>query len=151
MVLVIVVVVVVAVTLLPTILGLALLEAVNGLGTKPGLTPSGTAFAAGNPVASACSTEQVAANARVVTGDRTYRSTVGDSTITFSSIVFEVTEPSGASYGNTGTGSFALVNPSGVVVASSEVRSGGLTMISAGRTTRTVTPRRLRSPASSRS
>jgi hypothetical protein len=90
----------------------------------------GSAFAVGNPVASQCTPALGKADLCVysATADHyIYTLTVESSTITFSSALFEVKTPTGAVYGPTGGGGFAIQSESGVAVA--YVTPGSLTAL----------------------
>jgi hypothetical protein len=127
---IVVIVVVVVAVVTPILLSFLLFGAVSSVGTQPGATPIGSAFYAGDPTANACSTEQAAESACVVAGDWIYQLVVESSTVDFGSVLFEVKTAAGAIFGNTGTGSFALVNASGAVVATSQIGPGALAMTS---------------------
>jgi hypothetical protein len=90
----------------------------------------GSAFTAGNPVASQCTSALGKADLCVysATADHyIYTLTVESSTISFSSALFEVKTPTGAVYGPTGGGGFAMQSESGVAVA--YVTPGSLTAL----------------------
>jgi flagellin-like protein len=103
----------------------------GGVGSKP----IGSAFNAGNPIASTCitgSSQTIGASAVTggcKAGDFIYTLTVESSTVSFGSVLFEVKTSSGAVYASQGgSGGFAVLNIAQQVVAVSVTGAGGLAM-----------------------
>jgi hypothetical protein len=117
------VLVVLVVVVVPIVLSVVLYSEVTGP-SSPGSTPIGSAFAAGNPVASSCTSAMVSGNVCATVGDFVYTLSVEQSSIELDDVQFEVHTPTGAIFTNTGVGEFALVTFSGAVGAFSTVSSG---------------------------
>jgi archaeal type IV pilus assembly protein PilA len=112
------------------VLAAVLYVLISGLTHGPGSTPIGSAFTAGNPVASSCTSAQVTANICKATTHYIYTLTVETSTISFTSALFEVKSSTGAIVTATGGGGFAIVNISGTAVA--YLTTGSLTSLAMG-------------------
>jgi flagellin-like protein len=106
------------------VLAAVLYVLISGLTHGTGSAPIGSAFAAGNPVASnsgysgttsACSSSTTAVASAIKAGDWTYTLTVESSSVSFGSIGMEV-KTSGGSIA-TSAGGFYIVNTAGNVVA----------------------------------
>jgi flagellin-like protein len=100
------------------VLAAVLYVLITGLTHGPSSTGIGGAFNAGNPVGSKCTTaaQTYAANG-CLTGDYEYTLTVESSSITMSSIEFQVKAASGSILSVAGVGGFSLVNTAGTPVA----------------------------------
>jgi flagellin-like protein len=106
------------------VLAAVLYVLISGLTHGPGSTPIGSAFTAGNPTTSTCGTGLTYAAASAsgkggcLAGDYIYTLTVESSTVSMSSVLFEVKTSSGAILALTaGTGGFSVMNIQGQVVA----------------------------------
>jgi len=82
---------------------------ISGLTKGPGSTPIGTAFAAGNPTAGTCTGPQVTAHQCAVAGNEIFTLTIEQSTVTMSSVLFEVKNPGGSAFANTLAAGFAIM------------------------------------------
>jgi hypothetical protein len=127
----IVVIVIVAVAVVvPTLFSLALFGIANECcATGPGSIPIGTAVAFGSPEGSACRSVEAEAGICVTSGNWIYEFLITQSSLDLSDVLFEVETTPGPIFDNSGTASFAVLNFTGSVVASTELNPGGLVMI----------------------
>ena len=88
-------------------------------GTCSGLTPIGSAFSAANPITSTCPTGDTYAANGCAAGDYTYTLTVEVSTVSFSSVLFEVRTAAGRVLNVTPAGGFSVMSIAGAVAAQS--------------------------------
>jgi archaeal type IV pilus assembly protein PilA len=113
------------------VLAAVLYVLISGLTHGPGSTPIGSAFTAGNPVASQCSAGSTYAANGCLAGNYIYTLTIESSTVSFGSVLFEVKTSSGA-VATTGTkaGGFSVMTIGGAVAAQSTAvaAGGGLAM-----------------------
>jgi archaeal type IV pilus assembly protein PilA len=102
------------------VLAAVLYVLISGLTHGPGSTPIGSAFTAGNPVASQCAAGSTYAANGCLAGNYIYTLTVESSTVSFGSVLFEVKTSSGA-VASTGTkaGGFSVMTIGGAVAAQS--------------------------------
>jgi flagellin-like protein len=115
------------------VLAAVLYVLISGLTHGPGSTPIGSAFSAGNPVASTCPTGYTYAGATGVTThgckatDQIYTLTIETSTVTMGSVQFEVKTATGSIYAvGANGGGFSVMTIGGVVAAqSTAIASGG--------------------------
>ena len=106
------------------VLAAVLYVLISGLTHGPGNTPIGSAFTAGNPIASTCAagSAQTIPPVAATTGgckvaDFIYTLTVESSTVSFGSVLFEVKTSSGSIFAGAASSSFALLSISGTVAA----------------------------------
>jgi hypothetical protein len=98
-------------------------------GNQSGSMPIGTAFAAGNPLASNCPTGSTFARNGCNAGDFTYSLTVESSTVDLDNVLFEVETSVGDPYAPGSPAGFSILNGSGYAEAEYAVpSSGGLVM-----------------------
>jgi archaeal type IV pilus assembly protein PilA len=123
------------------VLAAVLYVLISGLTHGPGSTPIGSAFAAGNPHTGTCS---AAGSGCTAVNDFIETLTIEQSTVTFGSVLFEVTTSAGLAWGcgSTGTGTgagtacaFSVITSTGTVVASSAFVAGAGMVMSGGFTT----------------
>ncbi len=123
------------------VLAAVLYVLISGLTHGPGSTPIGSAFTAGNPVASTCvagagqggAAPAVATGLALgfscITGHYTYTLTVEQSTVSFGSVLFELKTSGGGVYPNAAAGSFSILNIAGAIVATEPLAAAaGLAM-----------------------
>ncbi|MCI4372820.1 MAG: type IV pilin [Thermoplasmata archaeon] len=111
------------------VLAAVLYVLISGLTHGPGNTPIGTAFAIGAPISGSCTAAQVTAKICATAGDQIWTFTIEQSTITLSSVQFEVKSPGGTALGNTLAASFAIQTITGTEVASYAIAAAaGLAM-----------------------
>jgi hypothetical protein len=118
--------IVAVVVVVPVLASGLLFGATPNVGPTPvGVQPP---LVVGNPTDSTCTSASAAAGACVTPGDWIYHLTIETSTITFGSVLFKVTNWTGAVFHNPGEGSFALVGSTGSAAAWTQLPSGGLAM-----------------------
>ncbi|HTV12586.1 MAG TPA: archaellin/type IV pilin N-terminal domain-containing protein, partial [Acidimicrobiales bacterium] len=98
------------------VLAAVLYVLISGLTHGPGSTPIGSAFAVGNAKSATC-TGTVATNGCAAGGKGIYNLTIEQSTVTFSSVLFEVITAGGGAYPAASGASFALVSVSSGMTA----------------------------------
>ncbi len=98
----------------------------SGLTHGPGNTPIGSAFTAGGAVLNTGAPTGACASAHYC-----YTLTVESSTVTFSSVQFEVKNSAGSVFANTVAGKFSILAVNGTVVASQTIPVGGVAMTGA--------------------
>jgi flagellin-like protein len=99
------------------VLAAVLYVLITGLTHGPGSVGIGTAFNAGNPIASKCAAGGTVATTGCLAGDFIYTLTVESSSVTFTSAEWQVKTSSGSIAAATGVGAFSIVNVGGVAVA----------------------------------
>jgi archaeal type IV pilus assembly protein PilA len=113
------------------VLAAVLYVLISGLTHGPGSTPIGSAFTAGNPVASQCAAGSTYAANGCLAGNYIYTLTIESSTVSFGSVLFEVKTSSGAIAATaTKAGGFSVLTIGGVVAAqaTSIAAASGLAM-----------------------
>ena len=102
------------------VLAAVLYVLISGLTHGPGSTPIGSAFTAGNPVASQCPAGDTFAANGCLAGNYIYTLTIESSTVSFGSVLFEVKTSAGAiALTGTKAGGFSVLTIGGVVAAQS--------------------------------
>ena len=106
------------------VLAAVLYVLISGLTHGPGSTPIGSAFTAGNPIASNPATVQTYAATGCLggaagTGHYCYTLTIESSTVAFNSVLCQVKTSAGAIQTAAAVGGFSIVNIAGAVVAQS--------------------------------
>ncbi len=112
------------------VLAAVLYVLISGLTHGPGSTPIGSAFTAGNPTSSICTSTYTYAANGCKGGDYIYTLTIETSTISFASILMEVKTSSGAIVTVASVGGFSVMTISGVVAAQMTTASTTLAMTS---------------------
>lgn len=112
------------------VLAAVLYVLISGLTHGPGSTPIGSAFTAGNPVASQCPTGDTFAVNGCLAGNYIYTLTIESSTVSFGSVLFEVKTSSGSIAPTlTKAGGYSIMTIGGVVAAQTSVAAAsGLAM-----------------------
>jgi len=112
------------------VLAAVLYVLISGLTHGPGSTPIGSAFTAGNPVASQCPTGDTFAANGCLAGNYIYTLTIESSTVSFGSVLFEVKTSSGAVAATlTKAGGFSILTIGGAVAAQTSIAAAsGLAM-----------------------
>jgi archaeal type IV pilus assembly protein PilA len=106
------------------VLAAVLYVLISGLTHGPGSTPIGSAFTAGSATPGQCTAAQHTAGICAATNNYIYTVAIASSTVTFSSVLFEVLQTSGSAVSATGDG-FSVLAANGTVVA----HSGALTTL----------------------
>ena len=120
------------------VLAAVLYVLITGFTHGPGTSPIGSGFAAGSPISATCA---AASGGCIAAGDFIETLRVIESTVTFGSVLFEVTTSSGSAWtcgtGGSGTGSgttcgFSVTDNTGAAVAVSATYAAGAGVVMSG-------------------
>jgi len=126
------------------VLAAVLYVLISGLTHGPGSTPIGSAFAAGNPHTGTCTGAAAPVAGCIANGDFYETLTIEQSTVTFGSVLFEVTTSGGTAWtcgtGGTGSGTgttcdFAIITNTGTAAAVTGTFAAGAGVVMTSSTT----------------